>query len=123
MAYAEVVRSQRFVFDDLRAVFARAGEEKSGDRLAGLAAVSQRERVAAQRVLAGLTLREIVETPLIDPDRDDVSRLILDDLDREAFGAIAGLTVGELRERILDDATDEAALRSLQTAITPEIAA
>jgi ethanolamine ammonia-lyase large subunit len=123
MAYAETVRSQRFVFDDLRAVFAGANEEKSGDRLAGLAAESERERVAAKRVLAGLTLREIVETPLIGPDEDEVSRLILDDHDRVGFASIAGRTVGEFREFLLDDATGESELRALQPAITPEVAA
>jgi ethanolamine ammonia-lyase large subunit len=123
MAYAETVRSQRFVFDDLRAVFARANEEKSGDRLAGLAAESERQRVAAKRVLAGLTLREIVEAPLIEPDEDEVSRVILGDHDRGSFAAIAGLTVAEFRELLLDDATDEAELHALRWAITPEIAA
>src|SRR5215212_6699214 len=100
-----VVRDERFVFDDLREVFARANEEKSGDRLAGIAARSQRERVAAKRVLAGLTLAEVVDNPLVDPDRDEVSRLTLDALDRRAFARFAAMTVGEFREWILDDAT------------------
>ena len=67
------------------AVFARANEEKSGDQLAGLAARTERERVAAKMVLAELTLGEIVDHPLIDPDADEVSRLILDSHDRTAF--------------------------------------
>ena len=65
-------------FADLREVFAKANEEKSGDNLAGIAAASESERVAAKRKLADLTLREILRQPLLDPDRDDVSRLILD---------------------------------------------
>ena len=120
---ATVVRGERFVFDDLRAVFARANEEKSGDRLAGLAAGSERERVAAKRVLADLTLAEVVDNPLIDPDTDAVSRLILAKHDRAGFAAIAGLTVGQFREFLLEDAVDEDRLRALHGAITPEVAA
>ncbi len=93
-----------FVFSDLRELFAKANEEKSGDRLAGLAAGSESERVAAKRKLADLTLAEIVQQPLIDPSEDDVSRLILETLNQEAFGPIKSLTVGEFREHILDDA-------------------
>src|SRR5262249_28449567 len=104
MPYATILRGERVVFPDLRAVFARANEAKSGDRLAGIAASSERERVAAKRVLAGLTLGEIVASPLIDPDEDEVSRLILDRHDREGFAAIGGWTVGEFREFLLDDA-------------------
>jgi len=115
--------AERFVFSDLREVFAKANEEKSGDQLAGIAARSERERVAAKRQLADLTLAEIVAKPLIDPDKDEVSRLILDTFDRDAFRPIQSMPVGELREHILDDATGEAELKQLQRAIVPEIAA
>ena len=114
---------ERFHFADLRELFAKANEEKSGDQLAGIAATSEQERVAAKSRLADLTLAEIVARPLIDPDDDDVSRLILESFDRDAFRSIQGLTVGEFRERILDDATDEAELKKLQWAVIPEIAA
>jgi ethanolamine ammonia-lyase large subunit len=76
--------TERFVFSDLREMFAKANEEKSGDQLAGIAARSERERVAAKRQLADLGLAEIVSQPLIDPDHDEVSRLILDSFDQEA---------------------------------------
>src|SRR6266700_1392709 len=115
--------SESFHFSDLREIFAKANEEKSGDQLAGIAARSERERVAAKRKLADLPLAEIVRQPLIDPADDDVSRLILDTFDREAFAPIQSMTVGELREHILDDATGEATLKKLQGALTPEIAA
>jgi ethanolamine ammonia-lyase large subunit len=115
--------AERFEFSDLREVFAKANEEKSGDQLAGIAARSERERVAAKRRLADLTLAEIVAQPLIDPSEDEVSRLILDSYDREAFAPLKSLAVGELREWILDDATGEAELRPLQRALIPEIAA
>src|SRR5271163_3643249 len=114
---------ERFVFSDLRELFAKANEEKSGDRLAGIAAASERERVAAKRRLADLPLDEIVRNPLIDPDQDDVSRLILESYDPESFQPLKSLTVGEFREYILDDSTSEVQLRSLQRAIIPEIAA
>jgi ethanolamine ammonia-lyase large subunit len=114
---------ERFSFSDLRELFAKANEEKSGDQLAGIAARSERERVAAKRKLADLSLAEIVRQPLIDPADDDVSRLILETFDNKAFAPIQSMTVGELREHILDDATGEANLKELQWAFTPEIIA
>ena len=68
---------ESFVFADLRELFAKANEEKSGDQLAGIAARSERERVAAKRRLADLSLNEVLRQPLIGPDDDNVSRLIL----------------------------------------------
>jgi ethanolamine ammonia-lyase large subunit len=114
---------EQFVFSDLRELFAKANEEKSGDQLAGIAARSERERVAAKRKLADLTLGEIVQQPLIDPDHDEVSRLILDSFDQAAFQPFKSTTIGEFREYILEDSTDEAALKHIQRAIIPEIAA
>src|ERR1700723_474419 len=115
--------TERFVFSDLREVFAKANEEKTGDHLAGIAARSERERVAAKREFADLRLAEIAGLPLIDPDQDNVSRLLLDTYDRDAFGEIASLTVGEFRELLLDDSTGEMALKRMGRAIIPEIAA
>jgi ethanolamine ammonia-lyase large subunit len=123
MAYQASIRDQHFNFADLREVFAKANEEKSGDRLAGLAAETERERVAAKRVLSDIRLGEIVDQPLIDPDHDDVSRLILNSLDQEAFRPIRGMTVGGFREFLLEETTAEGELRRLQGGITPEIAA
>jgi ethanolamine ammonia-lyase large subunit len=112
-----------FSFCDLRELFAKANEQKSGDQLAGLAAGSERERVAAKFKLANLPLAEIVRQPFIDPDIDEVSRLITETFDETAFRPIQSMTVGEFREFILDDATTEAALKELQWGILPEIAA
>jgi len=114
---------ESFVFADLRELFAKANEEKSGDQLAGIAARSERERVAAKRCLADLSLEEILRQPLIDPDDDDVSQLILETHDGDGFAAIKSMTVGAFREYILDDATGEAELKQIQRAIIPEIAA
>jgi ethanolamine ammonia-lyase large subunit len=115
--------SERFRFSDLREVFAKANEEKSGDQLAGIAAGSERERAAAKARLADLTLDEIVKQPLVEPDRDAVTRAILESFDRQTFERIRSLTVGEFREFILEDSTTEADLRPIQRAIIPEIAA
>ena len=114
---------QQFSFPDLRELFAKANEEKSGDQLAGLAARSEQERVAAKRQLADLPLAQIVQQPLIDPNQDDVSRLIAETFDEAAFRPIKSMTVGEFREFILDDSTAPADLKRLQWAIIPEIAA
>ena len=108
---------------DLRTLFAHANEEKSGDQLAGIAARSERERVAAKCALADLSLATIVANPLIDPGKDDVTGLILETHDRESFAAIKSMTVGEFREFILRDETTEQELKRLHWAITPEIAA
>jgi ethanolamine ammonia-lyase large subunit len=123
MAYQTTIRGEHFHFADLREVFARANEEKSGDQLAGLAAHSERERVAAKRVLADVPLGDIVDRPLLDPDQDDVSRLLLDTLDHEAFRPLRSLTVGEFREHLLDDASGEEEIRSFQRAVHPDVAA
>ena len=123
MPYQTTVRDEKYVFADLRELFARANEEKSGDRLAGIGARSERERVAAKLALADVPLGEIVGRPLLDPDADDVSRLTLDSLDQEAFRPLRSLTVGEFREYLLGDDVGEAELRALQPAVTPEVAA
>ena len=112
-----------FQFRDLADLFAKANEEKSGDQLAGLAAGSEQERVAAKFALADVQLQQIVANPLIPPEQDDVTRLILETHDQESFSSIKSMTVGQFREFILSDDTDEAMLKSLHWAITPEIAA
>ncbi|HKV93882.1 MAG TPA: ethanolamine ammonia-lyase subunit EutB [Candidatus Angelobacter sp.] len=112
-----------FQFASLAELFAKANEEKSGDQLAGIAAHSEQERIAAKHALADVTLREIVENPLIPPEKDNVTRLILETHDLAEFKTISSMTVGELREFILRDETTEPDLKRLHWAITPEIAA
>ncbi len=121
--YQTTLRGEQFTFADLREVFAKANEEKSGDQLAGLAARSERERVAAKTVLADVSVGEIVDHPLIDPDGDDVSRLSLDLLDTEVCGRLRSMRIGELREYLLQDEAGEAELHALQPGILPEVAA
>lgn len=112
-----------FQFRDLADLFAKANEEKSGDQLAGLAAQSEQERVTAKFALADVPLQHIVDNPLIPPEQDDVTRLILETHDQLNFSTIKSMTVGEFREFILSDETDEPTLKALHWAITPEIAA
>src|ERR1700739_3965115 len=114
---------ETFVFADLRELFAKANEEKSGDQLAGVAVRSERERGAGKRRLVALTVEELSPPPLIDPDDDDVSQLILDTHNGDGFAAIKSMTVGAFREYILDDATGEPELKQIHRAIIPEIAA
>jgi ethanolamine ammonia-lyase large subunit len=121
MNLTSTLRGERFHFADLREVFARANEEKSGDQLAGISARTERERVAAKMVLADLTLEEVVDHPLIDPDIDEVSRVILESHDRGAFEEIRNFTVGEFREWILNDRTSEAMLAAARPGLTPEV--
>ncbi len=123
MPYEATIRGERFHFADLRTVFARASEEKSGDQLAGVAARSERERVAAKMALADVPLGAIVDQPLIDPDRDDVSRLLLDELDHEAFHPLRSLTVGAFRDYLLGDEVAEDDWARLQRALHPDVAA
>jgi ethanolamine ammonia-lyase large subunit len=112
--------NEHFRFSDLREIFAKANEQKSGDELAGIAARSERERIAAKFALADLPLSEVVAHPLIE---DDVTALIQDTWSERDFSSIASLTVGEFRELILDERTTESALHGLRWGITPEIAA
>jgi ethanolamine ammonia-lyase large subunit len=107
-------------FADLREVFAKANEVKSGDQLAGIAARSEQERVAAKCALADTPLADILSTPLIE---DDVTQLIHEDFDDQAFAPIRSMTVGEFREHVLSDLTGEEELRRLQPGIIPEMVA
>ena len=107
-------------FADLRELFARANEVKSGDQLAGIAARSEQERVAAKYALADTQLTEILAKPLLE---DEVTRLIYDSFDETAFVPIRSMTVGALREHILSDLISGDNLKSLQPGLMPEMAA
>jgi len=105
---------------DLRELMAEANEVKSGDQLAGIAAQSEQERVAAKRALADTPLADVLSSPLIE---DDVTRLIYETFDERAFTPVRSMTVGEFREHILSDLTGEEELKMLQPGIIPEMAA
>ncbi|MGC2763052.1 MAG: ethanolamine ammonia-lyase, partial [Candidatus Binatus sp.] len=110
-------------FRSVKELLARANEARSGDELAGIAARSEQERIAAKTVLANLTLNDLRENPVVAYDRDEVTRVIDDAIDRDAFAAVRNKTVGEFREWILDDATTGDAIAATGRAITAEIAA
>jgi ethanolamine ammonia-lyase large subunit len=114
------VRGKQFAFADVRAVLARANEPKSGDELAGVAAQTALERVAAKLVLSELTVAELYEHPAVPYDQDAVTRLIWDKLSRPVYEQVKGWTIGQLREHILDDATDGPALLRLGRGLTSE---
>jgi ethanolamine ammonia-lyase large subunit len=121
--HAATVGRTRFAFADLKEVLAKASPLRSGDQLAGLAAGSAQERVAAQTVLADLPLVRFLEEPLVPYEEDEVTRLILDGHDAAAFEPVKGLTVGELREWLLAYQTDAPRLAALAPGLTPEMVA
>ncbi|AYC39694.1 ethanolamine ammonia-lyase subunit EutB [Streptomyces griseorubiginosus] len=123
MSYSSVLGGERYRFETLARLLAAASPERSGDRLAGLAAASERERVAARRALAEVPLARFLTEPVIPYESDDVTRLILDTHDTAAFAPVAGLSVGEFREWLLSERADAAALAALAPGITPEMAA
>jgi ethanolamine ammonia-lyase large subunit len=110
-------------FKSVKDVLARANEVRSGDELAGLAARSERERIAAKMVLADLTLDDLRRNPVVPYDRDEVTRVIEDAIDDAAFRRHRSKSVGEFREWILDDDTTEADIAEASRGITGEIAA
>jgi ethanolamine ammonia-lyase large subunit len=110
-------------FADLRAVFAAATPLRSGDALAGLAAATMEERMAARYVLADLPLRHLLSEVLIPYETDEVTRLILDSHDALAFAPVAAMTIGAFRDWLLADTTTPDLLRSLAPGLTPEMVA
>ncbi|MDO8455297.1 MAG: ethanolamine ammonia-lyase subunit EutB [Burkholderiaceae bacterium] len=121
--YAHTVGGSTHRFLDLCDLMAKATPARSGDVLAGLAAGSAQERVAAQMALADLPLRSFLNDLLVPYERDEVSRLIVDSHDAAAFAPIAHLTVGDFRNWLLGDTADSATLAAVAPGITPEMAA
>jgi ethanolamine ammonia-lyase large subunit len=123
VTYAYTLGGERFRFGDLKTLLAHANEVKAGDQLAGIAADSERRRVAAKCALADVSLGEIADHPVIDTADDEVSRLIVDSLNPSLFAPFRHWTVGQLRDHVLDDAVGGPELRSLAAALTPEMVA
>ncbi len=121
--YASDFRGERHRFADLRAVLACASHRRSGDELAGLAAASDAQRVAARSVLADLPLRAFLDEPLVPYEDDEVTRLILDTHDAAAFAPLSHLTVGGFRDWLLSYEATPEALTAIAPAVTPEMAA
>ena len=122
-SFSHTVGNRTYLFRDLKDLMAKATPMRSGDALAGLAAASAEERVAAQMALADLPLRLFLNELVVPYEQDEVTRLIVDDHDADAFAPIAHLTVGDLRNWLLGDAADSAALAAVAPGITPEMAA
>jgi ethanolamine ammonia-lyase large subunit len=123
MVYRHTIDATSYVFEDLRDLLAKATPPRSGDRLAGIAADSAQQMIAARMALSDVPLGQFLQEPVIPFEDDEVTRLIIDGHDAQAFAPIAALTVGSFRDFLLSDAATGEALRQLSRGITPEMAA
>lgn len=122
-SFAHTVGAQTYRFDSLKDLMAKASPARSGDFLAEIAALNDGERVAAQMALADLPLSHFLQEMLIPYEADEVTRLIVDTHDKQAFAAVSHLTVGGFRDWLLSEAADEQSLRALAPGLTPEMVA
>ena len=123
MSFRHTVGGQVWTFSDLRDLMAKATAARSGDYLAGVAARSHAERMAARMCLAELPLKSFLQECLVPYESDEVTRLIVDTHDAAAFAPLSHLTVGEFRNWLLSDTADAEALARIRPGITPEMAA
>jgi len=123
MTYRQTTGRHTWVFEDLRTMLAKASPLRSGDRLAGVAAGSGEEMVAARMRLADLPLRTFLDQALVPYESDEVTRLIIDSHDAAAFAPVASLTVGEFRDHLLSERSTSESLAALAPGVTPEMAA
>jgi ethanolamine ammonia-lyase large subunit len=123
MRYRTTIDSQRFAFDDLKQVMAMASPPRSGDELAQIAAGSAQQRMAARHVLAETPLRRFLDEALIPYEEDNITRLIIDTHDAQAFAPVAHLTIGDFRNWLLSERANTAVLTALAPGLTPEMAA
>lgn len=112
-----------YEFKSLREVMAKANEEKSGDRLAGIAAENAEERVAAKVVLSHITLEELRNTPAVPYEQDEVTRVIQDAVNETIYNEMKNLTVAEFREWLLDETTTSSMIRRASRGLTSEMVA
>jgi ethanolamine ammonia-lyase large subunit len=123
MIYRHTIAATSYVFDGLRDLLARATPPRSGDRLAGLAADSAEQMIAARIALADVPLRQFLHETVVPYEDDEVTRLIIDSHDDVAFADVSSLTVGAFRDWLLSDAATGPALKNLARGVTPEMAA
>jgi ethanolamine ammonia-lyase large subunit len=123
MSFSATIANTRYTFAGLRELLAKATPARSGDALAGLAAESAEERVAAQFALADVPLAHFLLEQVVPYEDDEVTRLIVDTHDVEAFAPVRSFTVGELRDWLLSDEATEDRLTALAPGLTPEMAA
>lgn len=123
MQLAVTLFGERYQFRDIKDLLAKANEEKSGDQLAGVAAESAAERMAAKFVLSEVTLETLRNNPAVPYEEDEVTRVIDDAVNEVVFAEIKGMQVGELREWLLSDATTGEMVRRLSNGLTSEMVA
>jgi ethanolamine ammonia-lyase large subunit len=123
MVYRQAIDATSYLFNDLRDLLAKATPPRSGDRLAGIAADSAEQMIAARMALADVPLKQFLSETVVPYEDDEVTRLIVDTHDAASFAAISSLTVGAFRDWLLSDAATTEVLRELSRAITPEMAA
>jgi len=123
MAYQHTIHQHVYRFRDLKDLLAKASPLRSGDVLAGISAAGYEERVAAQITLADVPLKNFLNETVVPYEEDEITRLILDSHDREAFSPIGHFTVGELRDWLLTEQAGTTTLQDLKMALTPEMAA
>ena len=123
MAFRYAHGGEVWQFDDLKTLLAKASPQRAGDTLAGVGAGSEIERAAARYALAETPLKHFLNEAVIPYEADEVTRLIVDTHDARAFAPVAHLTVGDLREWLLDDEHDSAAFTALAPGLTPEMVA
>ncbi len=123
MAFRHAIGNKVFVFNDLRDLLAKATPPRSGDRLAGIAAESAQEMMAARIALADVPLKQFLNETVVPYETDEVTRLIIDGHDPAAFAAVSSLTIGSFRDWLLSDAATTDLLKTIAGGITPEMAA
>lgn len=114
---------QTYTFKDVKDVLAKASDGRSGDVLAGVAATTAQERVAAKYVLSDMLLSDLRENPVVPYEEDCVTRIIQDQVNETAYATIRNWTVSDLREYILNDENDYSELQFLRKGLTSEMAA
>ena len=123
MVYRHAIDATSYVFENLRDLLAKATPPRSGDRLAGIAADSAQQMIAARIALADVPLKQFLHETVIGYEDDEITRLIIDSHDASAFAGISSLTVGAFRDWLLSDAATTPVLAKLARGITPEMAA
>ncbi|WP_213290566.1 ethanolamine ammonia-lyase subunit EutB [Bradyrhizobium sp. sGM-13] len=123
MVYRQIIGATTYAFDDLRELLAKATPPRSGDRLAGVAADSAEQMIAARMALADVPLKQFLNEAVIPYEDDEVTRLIIDSHDAPGFAAISSLTVGGFRDWLLSDAATSESLAKVSRGVTPEMAA
>ncbi|MFJ5764058.1 ethanolamine ammonia-lyase subunit EutB [Lysinibacillus sp. NPDC093210] len=114
---------EKYNFHSLKDVMAKANEEKSGDQLAGIAAETVQQRIAAKAVLSELLVKDIRENPLVPPENDEVTRIIEGDINEQIYGEIKNWSIEQLREYILSNNTGDRELKRLSKGMNSEIIA